>query len=363
MILSRISGLSRLVYRTLACLWARDVYCVTGAANWVLYWVGYYVTTHLKEQWGVSAHLTADLRGLRNQIVHFINRYAYLHGTFRSLHLSNHVFLTWFHGDPADPNPAMQRLFAVLPEAAEYVQRIVVSCRISRQVLVEFGIPETKLATIPLGVDLGRFFPPTEETRLSVRASLGIPKDFVCIGSFQKDGVGWGDGLEPKLAKGPDVFLEEVANLSTRYNNLLILLTGPARGYVKKGLERLGVPYIHHFLSDYHDIVRYYQALDLYIIPSRCEGGPVALLESWATGVPVVSTQVGMPADLIKHGRNGMLAEVEDVKSLTNHAMEMIEDAALREGCRRQALEDVRQYDWPLIAKRYYRELYQPFLR
>jgi glycosyltransferase involved in cell wall biosynthesis len=363
MILNRISGLSKRLHRTLTCLWARDVYFVTDTADWVLYWVGYYITTNLQERWGVPARLINDPQGLRNQIIHFVNRYAYLDGTFHSLHPSNHVFLTWFHGDPADPNPNMQRLFAVLPEAVGYIQKIVVTCRISRQVLVELGISETKLATIPLGVDLACFFPPAVESRRGVRASLGIPEDVICIGSFQKDGAGWEQGLEPKLVKGPDVFLEVVGNLAKHYDNLFILLTGPARGYVKQGLERLGVPYIHHFLSDYHDIVRYYQALDLYIITSRSEGGPKALLESWATGVPVVSTRVGMPADLIKHSENGMLAEVEDVRGLTSHATELMEDDALRERCRRQGLEDVKQYDWPLIAKRYYRELYQPFLR
>lgn len=363
MILNRVSGLSKRLHRILISRWRKDIYYVTDKASWSFDWDAYYISAGLRERLGLRAHVINNPWGLRKQIIHFGNRYAYLNGPFRSLHPSNHVFLTWFHGDPADPNPNMQRLFAVLPEAAGYVQKLVVPCRISRQVLVELGIPETKIATIPLGVDLARFSPPTEEFRLSVRASLGIPEDAVCIGSFQKDGAGWEEGLEPKLVKGPDVFLEVVANLSARYNNLLVLLTGPARGYVKQGLERLGVPYIHHFLSDYHDIVHYYQALDLYIITSRSEGGPKALLESWATGVPVVSTQVGMPADLIKHDENGMLAEVEDVRSLTNHAMELIEDAALRERCRRQALEDVRQYDWPLIAERYYRELYQPFLR
>jgi glycosyltransferase involved in cell wall biosynthesis len=363
MIVNRTSGLARQVYRTLTRLWVRDVYLVTGTAKWALYWVGYHVTAYLKEQQGISAHLNVDLGGLRSQIIHFINRHAYLNGTFRSLHPSNHVFLTWLHGDPADPNPNMQRLFAVLPEAAEHVHKLIISCQISRQVLIELGIPEIKIVTIPLGVDLARFVPPTLESRLSVQASLGIPKDAICIGSFQKDGVGWEEGLEPKLVKGPDVFLEVVANLAARYNNLLVLLTGPARGYVKQGLGKLGIPHIHHFLSDYHDIVRYYQALDLYIIPSRSEGGPKALLEGWATGVPVVSTRVGMPADLIKHRENGMLAEVEDVRSLTSHAVELIEDVALRDKCRRRALEDVKRYDWPLIAERYYRELYQPFLR
>jgi glycosyltransferase involved in cell wall biosynthesis len=70
-----------------------------------------------------------------------------------------------------------------------------------------------------------------------------------------------------------------------------------------------------------------------------------------------------MPADLIKHRQNGLLAEVEDVASLTEFAVTLIEDFQLRENCRSQALEDVQQYDWPLIAERYYCELYQPVLK
>jgi glycosyltransferase involved in cell wall biosynthesis len=361
--LKHISDLPKRLHQALTSLWMRCIYYVTDKADWSFFWDAYYITLGLRERLGLRAYVIHNPWRLRKQIIHFGDRYAYLYGPFRSLHPSNRVFLTWFHGDPADPNPDMQHLFAVLPEAAAYVQKIVVTCQISRQVLVELGIPEAKLATIPLGVDLARFFPPMVESRSNTRASLGIPKNAICIGSFQKDGVGWDDGVEPKLVKGPDLFLQVVEKLSTHYNNLLVLLTGPARGYVKQGLERLGVPYIHHFLSNYHDIVRYYQALDLYVITSRSEGGPKALLESWATSVPVVSTRVGMPADLIKHGENGMLAEVEDVENLANHAMELIEDAALREKCRRQALKDVRRYDWPLIAEQYYQELYQPFLK
>jgi glycosyltransferase involved in cell wall biosynthesis len=360
--LSSISGLPKKVYRSLSSYWTKDIYYVTDSSDWILKWVGYYVTTNLKESTNVSVHLTNDLKGLRNQIIHFISRYAYLNGTFRHLHPSNHIFLTWFHGGYADLNPKVYHLYTVLNEAVESVSKIVVSCKISRQDLITFGIPECKLATIPLGIDLSRFSPPTKESRLNIRAKLGISEDTICLGSFQKDGKDWGDGNEPKLIKGPDVFLEVISNLSNRYPNIVVLLTGPSRGYIKQGLERLGVRYIHHFLSNYHDIVPYYQALDLYIIASRCEGGPAALLESWATGVPVISTRVGMPADLIRHGKNGMLSEVKDVEGLTENAMDLIEDNALREICRSQALRDAKQYDWPVISERYY-ELYQPFLR
>jgi glycosyltransferase involved in cell wall biosynthesis len=363
MTLNHITKLPKQWYRTLTSLTARDVYLITDASNWIFDWIGHYVAAHLQERYQVSTHLSHEVTGLRNQLIHFIDRYAYLDGTSARLHSSNRVFLTWFHGDSADSNPAMQQLFTQLLQAEAEVQRIVVSCQISRQSLLQAGIPESKLIEIPLGVDLVRFIAPTGADRLKARAALGIPQEAICIGSFQKDGTGWGDGLEPKLIKGPDVFLEVMAQLSARYKNLLVLLTGPSRGYIKQGLEQLDIPYIHHFLSDYHEIARYYHALDLYLITSRCEGGPAALLESWATGVPVVSTRVGMPADLIKHSLNGMLAEVEDITSLTHLTLELIENEAQRDQCRRQALEDVKQYHWPLIADRYYRELYQPFLQ
>ena len=108
------------------------------------------------------------------------------------------------------------------------------------------------------------------------------------IGSFQKDGKGWGEGNEPKLIKGPDV-----------------LLTGPARGYVKTGLESLKIPCKHLYLQDYREIGKYYQALDAYLVTSREEGGPKGVLESMASGIPLISTRVGQAQDLVKQGING----------------------------------------------------------
>lgn len=362
MSLKRIYGFPGRLIRKLTCHWTRGIYYVTDNVDWSFYWDGYYITKGLKECRKLRAHVIHDPWGMKRQIIHFGDRYTYLNGPFRGLHTSNQVFMTWFHGDPLDPNPGMQHLFKILPDATPYLEKIVVTCRISKKILLELGIPETKIVVIPLGVDLSKFLPLAVEYRSTLRANLGIPDDVICIGSFQKDGAGWEDGREPKMVKGPDILLDVVSNLFKHFNNLLVLLTGPARGYVKQQLRKMGVPYIHRYLSDYHDIVPYYQVLDLYVISSRSEGGPKALLECWAAGVPVVSTRVGMPADLIEHGKNGMLADLDDVKDLTNYSIALIEDGELKERCRRQALDDVKHYDWSLITDRYYQELYQPFL-
>lgn len=362
MILKRIDEFSGKFKKAVTSLRTGGIYYVIDYKNWSFYWDGHYITKGLKQDRKLRAYVTHSPWRLKKQIIHFGDRYAYLNGPFRMLHPSNQVFLTWFHGDPNDSNPLMQHLFEVLPEASGYTEKILVTCRISKNILMTSGIPESKIAVIPLGVDLSQFFPLEKESRLTVRTRLGIPDDAICVGSFQKDGTGWQEGKEPKLVKGPDIFLEVVGNLSNYFKNLLIVLTGPARGYLKEQLEKMGVSYIHHYLSNYHDIVPYYQVLDLYVITSRSEGGPKALLESWATGVPVVSTRVGMPADLIDHANNGMLAEVDDVKGLTNSSIALIEDDGLHARCRRQALDHVKDFDWPLIAERYYQELYKPFL-
>ena len=69
-------------------------------------------------------------------------------------------------------------------------------------------------------------------------------------------------------------------------------------------------------MSDYKDVVRYYSVLDVYLITSRTEGGPKLVLEAFACGIPVVSTRVGMCADLIDDSVNGFLCDIEDVDNL-----------------------------------------------
>jgi glycosyltransferase involved in cell wall biosynthesis len=126
--------------------------------------------------------------------------------------------------------------------------------------------------------------------------------------------------MEPKPIKGPDVFLDAVKILRNRIPELFVLLSGPARGYVMTGLTRMDVPFRHVYLKTYPEVGRLYQALDVYIVSSRQEGGPKAVLESMATGIPLVTTRVGQAMDLVKHGSNGWMVEVGDAEGLAHWA-------------------------------------------
>ena len=104
------------------------------------------------------------------------------------------------------------------------------------------------------------------------------------VGSFVKDGVGMDEGLEPKLLKGPDVFVAVVARLRERIPNLSVLLTGPARGYVRRELDRLGVPHRHVLARTRAELGRAYHEVDVCLVTSRQEGGPTSVLEAMAGG-------------------------------------------------------------------------------
>ena len=154
------------------------------------------------------------------------------------------------------------------------------------------------------------------------------------VGSFLKDGVGLGDGLEPKLVKGPDVLVATLDRLRASVPELYVLLTGPARGYVRGELERIGVPYRHVLLDSRDGLARAYHALDVSLVASRQEGGPKAVLESLAAGVPLVATRVGQTPELVVDGENGLLAEVDDVEVLADAVIRLHDDAVLRSALR-----------------------------
>jgi len=334
---------------------------VVPRANWSLDWDGHYITSGINRQFGRQARLTSAPRWLVGQIVHYGSLWSFLDNLGGRHNHRNKVVATVFHGDRDGEIKELARAMDLLVENAQEADRIVTSCRIMAKRLIDWGLPPEKVQSIPLGVDLTRFRPPGPGERLAARRLMGVPEGAICIGSFQKDGCGWGQGLEPKAVKGPDVFLKVIERLKDSYR-LFVCLSGPARGFVKQGLDRLGVPYWHRFFEDYLEVAQLYRGLDLYLITSREEGGPKSVLEALASGVPLVSTRVGLAPDVIQDSRNGLLAESEDVAGLAGQAARLMDQPGLGTRLAAEGLETIKAYDWPLIAARYYREVYAPLM-
>jgi glycosyltransferase involved in cell wall biosynthesis len=286
---------------------------------------------------GVDWSLTADMRALakicerinikaadlkylpyaERQSIFIASRYELLQSDIWK-NTTNRLATAYFHGRPGSGNPTFDELHKILCSAHPFIHRIQVSHSEMRDIVLSSGIDPHKVFLIPIGIEISAFHLQTPESKKTAHTKFGVPESAVVIGSFQKDGSGWGDGNEPKLIKGPDVFLSAIKILKDKIPGLFVFLTGPSRGYVINGLRELRIPFKHILFKNYTDVNDAYQALDLYVIASRQEGGPKAVLESMATGVPLVTTRVGQAMDLVQHKKNGWMVEVEDVEGLTH---------------------------------------------
>lgn len=226
----------------------------------------------------------------------------------------------YFHGKPGTGYREFDELYEKIRQQHEKIDRIQVSHSEMHDLILETGIDQAKVFQIPIGINLDYFSFKNKPEGQRIRKKLGIPQSAMVIGSFQKDGNGMGAGMTPKLIKGPDIFLKTLKQLKRRIPEIHVLITGPARGYVQKGLSELKIPYTHTLIKHYPEIGRLYQALDLYIVTSRQEGGPKAVLESMASGVPLITTRVGQAMDLVEHEQNGWMVDSEDVDGLAHWA-------------------------------------------
>jgi glycosyltransferase involved in cell wall biosynthesis len=332
---------------------------VIERADWAIRWWGTFTAEAANEVAPGTAWVTTDPAALTSGIIEFGSQYQWV-AWGRFLSPRCRFITTFFHGKPEDGPDVAEHIRQFL-DTVPRLDRIVASAGLVQQRLLSWGVPAAKIVHIPIGCETARFLPPSAEERRVARARFGIRDDETVVGSFQKDGVGWGDGMEPKLIKGPDVFLAAVERIA-RERPIFVLLSGPARGYVKSGLEQRGIRYAHDYAPDRDALAKLYHALDLYLVTSREEGGPMALMESMSSGVPVVSTRVGMAPDLIRDGVSGALVDVDDVDALARRASGLL---ALQDGAaalRAAAREDVKVADWSVVGRRHLHEVWQPLM-
>lgn len=132
----------------------------------------------------------------------------------------------------------------------------------------------------------------------------------VVIASIQRDTEG-ADLASPKLVKGPDILVEMLRALPDR-DRFVVLLSGPRRHYVMSSLREAGVPYVYAGrepaekeddlftnLLPAEMVPLLYQLADIYLVTSRSEGGPKAVIEAAMTRTLVFSTDVGMARDFL----------------------------------------------------------------
>jgi len=330
---------------------------ISEKKHWAIYWDGVGIANELnKKLLKPIIAVTHKVHSVRSPIIHFGSQYMW--EIWRDVIPRNSkVVVNFFHGKHEDGPEASKHIEDFISNHL-LIDIIVVSNSITQSRLISWGIPEDKIVKIYIGINSKIFKPSTETGKLINRKYLGFGLDEFVVGSFQKDGIGWGTGAKPKLIKGPDIFINTVQELA-KYINISVLLTGPSRGYLISALKKADIKFKHFEVDNYLDIPFYYHALDLYLITSREEGGPKGLIEALACAVPVVSTPVGMSVDLLPELENCSLTESFEVKELVATVLK------IRKNIDNLSVEldinkIVNQIDIKVIANQYLEKVYKP---
>lgn len=133
--------------------------------------------------------------------------------------------------------------------------------------------------------------------------------------------------------KGFDLLIEAFAAVAQRHPDwsLVIVGQGPEearlRGMAGGLLGRGTVT----FQGAVTDLERFYRSAGLFVLPSRFEGFPNALLEAMASGCAVIAANCPAgPAEIVRQGIDGVLVPPEDVRALITEMDRLMGDAAAR---------------------------------
>ncbi len=160
------------------------------------------------------------------------------------------------------------------------------------------------------GVDPQHWQPSPAEERRGLRAALGIADDDFVIGLSAV--------LRPE--KNPVQLVEAVARLRRQGipARALMIGDGPLRGAVEARAAALGVA-ADVMISGYQQDVRpFLSACDVAVLTSFTEAFSLAAIEAMALGLPVVHSEVGGAAEMIRPGRNGFLYPAGDTAALAD---------------------------------------------
>jgi glycosyltransferase involved in cell wall biosynthesis len=111
-------------------------------------------------------------------------------------------------------------------------------------------------------------------------------------------------------------------------------------------LELKGVEFIGKV--EFSDMPRLYDSADIYLNATNLDNLPSSILESYAAGLPVVSTNAGGIPYILRHEETGFLVELNDHKAMAEHCIRLLEDAELAGRIVNQALRECPKYTFEI---------------
>ena len=228
--------------------------------------------------------------------------------------------------------------------STQWADHIVTISEYSRREIVEhFGVCESDVTVIPLGVGERHFEPVSPEVRARVRERYGLPPQyFLFVGTLQ-----------------PRKNLERVLEAHRRLPGAVrrefpLVLVGRAGWNCQALVEELnaegatGAVRWLQYLPD-TEVQALMQGGRALVFPSLCEGFGLPVVEAFAAGLPVITSSTTALPEVA--GDAALLVDPEDTDAIAQSMQRLAEDTELAASLRERGRERVRQYRWDTCAR------------
>lgn len=212
---------------------------------------------------------------------------------------------------------------------AKKTDAIIAISEIQKNELVQHHkiAPENKFRVVPLGFDLSIFQENHAAKRNAYRNMHNLDADTVAIGIIGR----------LTAIKNHDLFLAVIERLSKKSKEkiaVFIIGDGELKEEIEtkaKLIEQTLGKSIFVFTSWEKNVANVLPGLDIVSLTSLNEGTPVSLIEAQAANVPVITTNVGGVADVVKDGQSGFIVDCFDVNNYASKLLELVENKELRQ--------------------------------
>lgn len=277
--------------------------------------------------------LRALIRQVRPQVIH-THLHALKYAALAQFGLRPIPIIHTIHNQAQEEAvPLDQRIGRYLFHAGKATP-VALSQEIRSSIVALYGIPEEQIPIVANGIDLHRCLQKTDY-------ALHYPPRLLHVGRFYPQ-------------KNHEIMLEALKLLKVRglSPKLICYGDGPRFKEIKALTKEMGLDGQVDFPGLCDNVYPRLAHGDVFLMPSKWEGVPMAVIEAMATGLPVIASKVGGLPNLVEDGVDGILIEPTP-ENLAQSIADLLGDEAKRQSLGQAAYKSSQRFGSEAMAKAY----------